>query len=153
MSKSNLQFGGEEYFDIEPARVFSLAVDLDAMARIIPNLVSSERPDKDTLTCVVRPGFSFLRGTLNLTIRLVDLVEPLSATTRIEAKGIGVKMEVQNDLKIVAEGAGSKLIWQARVTKLSGLVATVSTALIQAASQQVIQHAWQRFREEIESNK
>ncbi len=85
--------------------------------------MSSERADDKTLRCVVRPGFSFLRGTMKLAITLDESKPPESAAMRVAAQGIGVSLEIVSSLRITPEGSGSRLTWQARVEKLKGLVA------------------------------
>lgn len=141
-----LTFGGEERFDARPEKVFGLLTDLDAMAGTIPDLVSSERVDARTLKCVVRPGFSFLRGTMKLTIGLGETTPPTDATMNVTAQGIGVGMDVVSQLNIGPDGAGSLLTWTANVENLKGLISAVSPSLIKAAADQVIRHAWTEVR-------
>ena len=81
------QFGGEEHFQASPERLYAQLTDLDAMTRTIPDLVSAEPIDERSLRCVVRPGFSFLRGSLRLVISLADLKPPEEATMKIDAAG------------------------------------------------------------------
>ena len=123
-----------------------LLTDLDAMAATIPDLVSSEKVDERTMKCVVRPGFSFLRGTMRLTIAVADATPDERATMKVAAQGIGVGMNVTSRLQITPEGTGSKLTWTARVDELKGLIAAVSPGLITAAADQVIRHAWKQVR-------
>ncbi len=146
MADKQIEFGGEEPFDVPPERLYALLTDLDAMAATIPDLVSSEKVDERTLKCVVRPGFSFLRGTMRLTIELGDCVPPNSATMRVAAQGIGVGMHVTSQLEIAADDGGSRLKWTARVDERKGLIAAVSPGLITAAADQVIRHAWTAVR-------
>jgi len=141
-----LAFGGEERFDAPPEKVFGLLTDLDAMAGTIPDLVSSERVDARTLKCVVRPGFSFLRGTMKLTIGLGETTPPSDATMNVTAQGIGVGMDIVSQLKVAPDGAGSLLTWTANVENLKGLISAVSPSLIKAAADQVIRHAWGEVR-------
>jgi len=140
------EFGGEESFAAPPERLFALLTDLDQLAATIPDLVSSERPDERTLKCVVKPGFSFLRGTLKLSITLADLQPSESAALDVAAQGIGVAMHIVSQLRIAAEGDGSRLTWTARIERMSGLVTTVSPALVRAAADRTVRHAWQQVR-------
>jgi carbon monoxide dehydrogenase subunit G len=151
MAGNVTEFGGEEVFAAEPARVFAALTDLDALPAQIPDLVSSEKVDDRTLKCVVRPGFSFLRGTMKLTISLSDLKPPESASMHVASQGIGVSMKIDSQLRIDPEGAGSRLHWKATITEMKGLIASVSSALVKAAADQVIRHAWQQARSRIES--
>jgi carbon monoxide dehydrogenase subunit G len=145
---ATMQFGGEEIFQAAPERVYALLTDLDGLPAGIPDLVSSERVDAGTLQCTVRPGFSFLRGTMKLRIALADLVPPQAATMRIDASGIGVSMKVVSRMQLQpvdGDVSRTKLTWQAEVSELKGLVATLSPALVRAAADQVLRHGWQQM--------
>jgi carbon monoxide dehydrogenase subunit G len=144
-----IEFGGEETFRAAPEALYALLTNLDAMAVTIPDLVSAERVDERTLKCVVRPGFSFLRGTMKLAIALGDTTPLERATMNVTAQGIGVGMNVISRLAIAPEGTGSKLTWSAEVAELKGLIAAVSPGLISAAADQVIRHAWSQVREQL----
>ncbi|HEX4130513.1 MAG TPA: carbon monoxide dehydrogenase subunit G [Pirellulales bacterium] len=151
MSKT-IEFSGEEHFAAPPERVFAVLTDLDTIAATIPDLQSSERVDANTLKCVVRPGFSFLRGTLKLTLTVADVVPPTSATMHVEGQGIGMGMTVDSRLRLGPEPGGTKLAWAAEVSQLKGLVATISAALITAAADQIVRNAWQQVRAKVESS-
>ncbi len=144
-----IEFGGEEHFTSPPSKVFNSLTDLDAIAGTIPDLVSSERVDAGTMKCVVRPGFSFLRGTLKMTMQLADVVADCSARMIVDAQGIGVTVRVESQLQVEPEGTGTKLLWNSRVTQLKGLIASVSPGLIRAAADQVIRSTWGKVRERL----
>jgi carbon monoxide dehydrogenase subunit G len=149
MATTPLEFGGEEIFSAPPERLFSVVTDLAALATMIPDLVSSERPDPQTLKCVIKPKFSFLRATMRLTITLSDVDPPRSATMHIAAEGIGVSMQVASSLMIEPEGGGSRMKWSARVERMGGLMASVPGGLVKGAADQVIRQAWQQVRERL----
>ncbi|HVA45041.1 MAG TPA: SRPBCC domain-containing protein [Pirellulales bacterium] len=140
------QFGGEEAFQADPQRLYATLTDLDTLAASIPDLVSAERPDPQTLKCVVKPRFSFLRATLRMTIRLSDLDPPRSATMHVESEGIGISMQMTSSLNIENEGTGSRLRWTATIDRVGGLMATVPAGLVKGAADQVIRQAWQQVR-------
>jgi len=143
------EFGGEERFAASSEKLFALLTNLDAMTATIPDLVSSEKVDERTMKCVVRPGFSFLRGTMKLVMKLGDVNPPESAQMTVEAQGIGVAMTIHSQLKISPEGEGSRLDWTAKVDQLKGLISAVSPGLIKAAADQVIRHAWSQVRTQL----
>lgn len=153
MSQAPLEFGGSEDFPAPPERVFDLLTDLDGVVALVPDLISSQRSGPQALECVVRPGFSFLRGTLKLKIEVSDIQRPRHATMLVAAQGIGVTIRIESQLNIeplaVIEpaGEGSRLTWTARIVEMKGLVASLSPALVRAAADQVIRHAWQKVRE------
>ncbi len=149
MASTPLEFGGEEDFEATPAELFAALTDFSRLARIIPDLASFEATGDRTAQAVVRPGFSFLRGTLRLGLSLEDLQPPEAAQMRVHAKGIGVEMQIASRLSIVPAGQGARLLWSAQVSQLKGLVTSVSPALIRGAADQVIRHSWQQVRREL----
>jgi carbon monoxide dehydrogenase subunit G len=149
MPNSPTQFNGEEQFTVEPARLYAVMTDLDVIAAMIPDLVSHQRANAQTLECVVRPGFSFLRGTMKLSIMLGDLTPPEKATMHVAAQGIGIAMKVDSRLDISPTPTGSQLNWQAEICELKGLIATVSPALVRAAADQVVRQAWQLVHQRV----
>ena len=62
---------------------------------------------------------------------------------------IGVGMSVISQLRVVPEGDGSRLEWNARIEQLKCLMSAVSPTLIKAAADQVIRHAWSAVRKEL----
>jgi carbon monoxide dehydrogenase subunit G len=149
MANQLSQFGGEELFEVAPERVFDVLTDLDTLAATIPDLVNSERPDRQTLKCVVKPRLSFLTASLKLTVRLSDVEPPRAAVMHIVGQGIGVSLEISSSLAIEAHGNGSRLRWTARIERAGGLMATVPAGLIKGAADQVIRQGWQQVRERL----
>lgn len=155
-----MQFQGVEQFRCSPARLFAALTEPEQFVATIPDLQSSEAVDARRVRCVVRPGFSFLRGTLKLEIEFVDLHPPTeqpgagSAAMHVQAKGIGATIDIDSQMKIepatVAGAPGATLTWNAQIAKLSGLVATVSKPLIQGAAGAVAAETWKRVRKRVE---
>lgn len=144
-----LEMAGEERFEQGADRVFAVVTDLSLLAQNIPDLVSYELVSDESLKCVVRPGFSFLRMTMKTQIQMVREPESRSAKLRVSSQGIGAAMEVESQLSVSEADGGSVLKWAAQVVKTSGLVSTVSQDLVRAAADQVIRAGWQRTRERL----
>jgi carbon monoxide dehydrogenase subunit G len=161
---AKIELSGTEQFTFSPEMLFDKLTNFDQLTSHIPDLESSQRIDERTLTCVVRPGFSFLRGKVTLNIEFTELQRPTSAAMRTTVKGIALGMVAESTMAIrpvdrhsVAEvrersrglqQGGSQLDWQVRVVELKGLIATVSTGLVKAAAERVIGQSWQRLHAE-----
>ncbi len=152
MTAQELAFGGEEEFAADRNGAYAILTDLNELPRLIPDLVSWERPSDNTLVCIVRPGFSFLRGTLKLTIQLIDYTPPRTAALAVAASGIGSSLSAVTRLEADEIGDHTRIRWTARVERLEGLLTSVSKALVSAAASRVIQTAWSRFRERLEEH-
>lgn len=149
MPNPPLEFGGEEHFASPPERLFAAVAELDQLAGIIPDLASFRRLSEHEAEAVVRPGFSFLRGTLRLALSVAEFDPPKQARMRVTAKGIGATIGLVSDLAVEPAPTGSTLRWSARVETLQGLVASVSPALIRGAADQVIRQAWAKVRTQL----
>lgn len=149
MSQALTEFGGVELFQAPPARLFEVLTDLDTLAACVPDLVSAEAAGDRTLNCVVKPGFSFLRGTLKLTIALTRVEAPTAAEMSISVRGIGAAMQVKSEMTVSPEGSGSRLDWRAGIESVSGLLGAVPHGLVRGAADQTIRHGWQRVREKL----
>lgn len=146
MAEPKLDFGGEEQFNTAPETLYAALTDLDVLAANLPDLESAKRAGPHTLECVVKPGFSFLRGTLRSTMKIDPYDPPRQARMEVFAKGIGVTMRIESEFAVEPSGGGSKLTWQARLAEATGLVATVSPALVKAAAEQIVRRSWSQIR-------
>jgi carbon monoxide dehydrogenase subunit G len=149
MFSTSMSFDGEETFLAEPARLFQQITDLDVIARAMPDLESYEKSSATTMKGVARPAFGFFRGQLNVDVSLFDIDPPKTAKMKTHAVGMGIEFDVTSSLVVTPYGAGSKLVWQAQVGNLKGLIATLSGGLIRGATEQMITKTWSKIREEL----
>lgn len=143
-------FTGEEIFAASPSRVFAALTDPDALAEAIPDKISHERVDDHTLRCTVRPGFSFVRANMRMMVTIAEAIPESDVVLQIASQGIGAGMNVDCRLRISPEESGSRIAWEARVNKLSGLITAVSPTLIRSAADKVIRDGWAGMRKQIE---
>lgn len=146
------RFSGEETFAATPEKLFTTLTDLKALAGSMPDVQSSEVVDDRTVRAVVRPGFSFLRGTMKVTVTLTDSEAPRRAVMRTSASGIGVGMEIEAKMTIEPHegGKASRLLWEAAVLERKGLMSAVPSSLIQAAAEKTIRDGWTSLRKRVE---
>jgi carbon monoxide dehydrogenase subunit G len=144
-----LHFEGDKDLPQAPAILWPKLSDLHFLAQCIPDAESVTHPESDVAKCLLHPGFSFARGTLELTMRLVDLVANTSARLLLDTKGIGTSSKVESAFNLTADGTGSKLHWTADVKELGGLLKAVPQGLLRAAAQKVIADAWAAFEEKL----
>lgn len=145
-------FTGTELMHADVERVFATLTDLGGIAPLLPGLVSHEVIDARTMKAVVRPGFSFVRTTMKLTFALGETQPPAHAAMNIMAAGIGAGMEIEANVQLApAEAGATRVDWQARVKRLSGLLTHVGPSLIQGAANQVIADGWTAVRRKIEA--
>lgn len=145
-----LQFAGEEHFDVGCEELYARLTDLESMTRFVPGMESTRPAGEGKLIGIARPGFSFVRGKLELAMEVFDKEPPRSARMRVHGKGIGNEVEVESKLELEpVPGGGTRLVWSAEVTKLGGLLRSVSKGLIQGAARTLVEHTWSKLRAEL----
>ena len=138
------RFEGDREFALSPAETHARLTDVSFLVGCIPDVESVRATEADRAELVLRPGFSFVRGTLAVTLRLVERIAP-DARFVLVSKGIGSSSEVQATLAVAENGAGSRVHWVAEVTSLGGLLKMVPAGLIRGAAEKVINDAWDRI--------
>lgn len=137
-----VRFEGEKDFAQPPADLWAKLSDAHFLVQCIPDVESVAEVEADRARMVLRPGFSFVRGTLEATLQVVDKVAPISARYLIANKGIGSSADVEAKITLAPQGPGTRVHWTAEVEALGGLLKMVPSGLIRGAAQKVINDTW-----------
>ena len=146
-----LHFEGDKDFPQPPTEVGGKLSDARFLAQCIPGVESVAKSAPEEVVCTLRPGFAFVRGTLELTLRMADIVAGSSARLLLHSKGIGSTSDVEAALAFTLEGSGTRVHWTADVKQLGGLLKAVPQGLIKAAAQKVIADAWTAVEGKLQS--
>jgi uncharacterized protein len=141
-----MNFSGSEHFEYPVETVFDEITDLRVTAKTLPGLEKVERLDPKHLECRVRPKFSFLTGSMQMTFDILETDRPSSARMRVTGKGIGAGLTIETSIHLKPEGKGTRLDWESTVTELTGLVKALSRTLIEGAARKVVADSWAVFR-------
>ena len=137
-----VRFEGEKDFPLAPEALWVKLTDARFLVQCIPDVESVKTLEADRAEMVLRPGFSFVRGTLEATLRVLDAVAPTAARYTIANKGIGSSADVEAMVALAPEGTGTRVRWTAEVKALGGLLKLVPAGLIRGAAQKVVNDAW-----------
>jgi len=141
-------FVGETTLPYPTETVRDALVNLEQVAARMPDVTKVDRVDDRTLKLVVKPGFSFIRGTLRVTMT-IDETEPGTRLVQTaKSEGIGMSMTIESTITLepAADGAETKASWDAKVVERKGLVSAVGPSLIQAAANKVLEDGWNAVR-------
>jgi uncharacterized protein len=137
-----LRFEGDRDFRQAPAELWAKLTDARFLAQCVPDVETVRQAQPDRAELVLRPGFAFVRGTLEVTLQITDAVEPSSARVLLHSKGIGSTSDVEATLALAPQGAGTRVHWAAEVKALGGLLKAVPSGLVRGAAQKVVEDAW-----------
>jgi carbon monoxide dehydrogenase subunit G len=146
-----MHFEGEKDYPLPPDDVFGKLTDARFLLGCVPGVEAVARQDVDEAVWTLRPGLSFVRGTLETTLRVADRQPPASARFTVLSKGIGSSAEVAGALTVEPRNGGTHVRWSADVTSLGGLLKAVPQGLIKASAQKVLADLWAAIDAKIEA--
>jgi carbon monoxide dehydrogenase subunit G len=138
------RFEGDRDFPHPTDALFARLSDARFLVQCIPDVESVKSQEANGAVLVLRPGFSFVRGTLEVTMQIVDAVAPVSERVLLHSKGIGSSSDVEATLTLAAQEGGTRVHWTAEVKSLGGLLKMIPAGLVRGAAEKVINDAWER---------
>jgi carbon monoxide dehydrogenase subunit G len=135
-------FEGERIFALPPDKLWPKLRDAAFLATCIPDGTPHAGATRDKAVCTVHPGFSFMRGSIDVTIDVIGGEEPTTVRYSQKSKGIGTSSEVETTLTLSPQESGTKVQWRSEVKSLGGLLKMVPSGLIRGAAQKVIEDGW-----------
>ena len=148
-----MNFTGVEQFECGQAELWAKLADMAFVSKAIPDLDRVEWIEPTGFSCRVRPRFSFLTGSLELTFELIEAAPHERLKVRSRGKGIGAAVVVESELHLSPAAGGTELRWAAMIVSREGLLKPVSAGLIQGAAQRVVESFWKKFREALAANR
>lgn len=133
-----LRFEGEKDFTRPISEVWCKLTDARFILQCVPGVESVKQAEPDEAIWTLRPALTFVRGTLEVTLRVVDRVPETSARLQAHSKGIGSSSEVEATLALSPTESGTHVQWIAEVKSLGGLLKAVPQGLLKASAQKVI---------------
>src|SRR5579884_864859 len=120
-----VRFEGDREFPLSMDTLWARLTDAHFLVQCIPDVESVQQLQTDQAVLVLRPGFAFVRGTLEVTLRVVEDVPPISARVLLLSRGIGSSSHVEALLELNPQGEGTRIHWVAEVKELGGLLKMV----------------------------
>jgi len=144
-----MQFEGDKEFALPPRAVFAKLNDARFLVGCIPGRESIAHADQRTAVCKLRPGFTFVRGELDMTIEIVETIPDSTVKYALRSKGIGSSSDVEVFVTLSPKNAGTAVHWKAEVKSLGGLLKALPSGLIRGAAQKVIADVWNEVEKQL----
>src|SRR6516225_3546686 len=125
-----LHFEGDRDFTQAPSDVWAKLSDARFLVRCLPDVESVAQAEAGHAVCTVRPGLAFVRGSLEVTLRVLEAIAPSLVRLDIRSKGIGSESHVEAALRLVGHEGGTRIHWAAEVKSLGGLLKAMPQGLI-----------------------
>jgi carbon monoxide dehydrogenase subunit G len=135
---ATLHFEGDQDFSQAPPEVWAKLSDPRFLVKCLPDLESVSQVEVDRAVCKVRPKLAFMRGSLDVTLRVLQAAEPFSVNLALHSKGIASESHVEAALRLARQDGGTRMHWMADVISLGGLLKALPQGLIRGAAEKLI---------------
>jgi carbon monoxide dehydrogenase subunit G len=142
-----LRFEGDHDLAHPLADVTAKLGDARFLVTCIPDRESVSLAEPTRAECVIRPGFAFVRGTLDMALTVLETNPAIRV--QLTTRGIGSTSEVEATLQPTAQDARTRVHWVAEVKTLGGLLKAVPQGLVRGAAEKVVRDAWGRIAERL----
>ncbi len=140
-----MRFEGDRQFPVPPDNVFLRLGDAQFLVGSILGHQPVGTPSEDEAQCLITPHFAFMRGSMELTVRIAEAIPPTNLRVVVQGRGYSCQCEAQVLVTFAERAGGTRLHWTAEIIKLEGLLAVVPTGQIETAAQKVIQDSWSQL--------
>src|SRR5689334_21972986 len=82
-----LRFEGDRDFTRPPAAVWQRLTDARFLVRCIPDVDAVKEVSADRAVLILRPGFAFVRGTLEVSLEVTEKSAPTAGKILLTSKG------------------------------------------------------------------
>jgi uncharacterized protein len=146
-----MHFEGDKEIPLPPPDVFARLSDARFLVECIPGRETVIQADQHQAVCTQRPGFAFIRGTLEVTIKIIEATLDSTIKYALLSKGIGSHSNVETTITLAPKDSGTHLHWEAEIKELGGLLKMVPGGLIRGAAQKTIADIWQEVEKKLKS--
>jgi len=136
---------GLEVFDRPRSDIWNALTDMDLMAAVIPHLQAVEETTSSSLSCRVRPGLSFLAGSIKLHFGVTEVQPDEQLRVDVEGKQMAGGLTLAIDIALSQTPVGTELKWQGDEIRRQGLLRPISQGLLRGAATRIIGQLWGNF--------
>jgi 2-furoyl-CoA dehydrogenase large subunit len=146
------RFEGDKDYALPPETLFDKLTDPAFLVQCLPDVTEVKSVSADEAHLTLRPGFAFVRGTLEMTLRVLERTPSSAARLLMESKGIGSSSVVEATLTLAPQGSGTRVHWVGEIQSLGGLLKLVPSGLVRGAAQKVIGDVWNAVEAKLRSD-
>jgi carbon monoxide dehydrogenase subunit G len=146
-----IHFEGDRSFTLPVADVYAKLGDASFLLSCLKDVEQVLETGVDRAQWKLRPRFSFIRTTLDITMDIVERVPTTSVKVKLYSKGIGASTTVISEMKFAQKDTATAVHWVADVTELTGLLKLVPKVLISSSAGKVIEETWAEIDKKLNS--
>jgi len=119
-------------------KVYDFITDPKKITTIFPDVQSVKVIDEDNFTLKATVGMSFIRGTMDVKGSMTDRKKPSMAKLRARGTGLNSSVDLESSFTIEDGANGGTHVSWAADARMSGMIASVGSRLIDSAAQKYV---------------
>jgi carbon monoxide dehydrogenase subunit G len=147
-----MHYDGSFQVPVPKQKVYDFVVDPAKITSIFPDVQDVKVLDENTFTLKAKVGISFIRGMMDVKLNIVERRPPDFAKMKSRGNGISSTVELENTFTMEDAPGGGTLVKWAADAKISGLMASVGSRLIDAAAQKYVADIIGSLKEKLSSS-
>jgi carbon monoxide dehydrogenase subunit G len=144
-----LQFEGKKTLVQNSETCWKKLSDPGFLGRCISNAESVTQPGPNQIQIKLRPGVSFVRGTLDVTIQIEKAEPGKLIRYSIHSRAIGSTSDAAASVQLEPTSLGTEVQWMVTIKTLGGLLKAVPQGLIKSSAQKVITDIWSALERQL----
>ena len=148
-----MHYDGSFEVPVPKQKVYEFVMDPAKITSIFPDVQDVKVIDENNFTLKAKVGISFIRGMMDVKMSIVERNPPSFAKMKAKGNGMSSSVELENTFTIEdAQGGSGALVKWAADAKISGLMASVGSRLIDAAAQKYVGEIIGSLKEKLSSS-
>jgi carbon monoxide dehydrogenase subunit G len=133
-----MHYQGSFEVSASPEKVYAFVTDPKKITTIFPDASDIRVVDENNFSAKVKVGMSFIRGTLDVKMNMVE--KKPGEFAKLKARGTGMSSSVDLESSFTLEGgkAGGTVISWVADAKISGMMASVGSRLMDSAAEKYV---------------
>jgi carbon monoxide dehydrogenase subunit G len=137
-----LQFEGERTLSQDLKECWNKLTDPRFISLCIPDVELVGESSADQVRFKHRPGVSFIRATLDVTVKVEKIEIEKSVRYLVHSRSIGASSDAEASLALNPVAGGTHVNWNVNIKTLGGLLKAVPQGLIKASAEKVLTDIW-----------
>ncbi len=149
----DVHYEGSFEVPVRKEKVYDFVMDPTKITSIFPDVQDLRVIDKDNFSLRAKVGISFVRGMMDVKMSIAERKPPTFARMKAKGNGLSSSVELENTFTMedTPGSSGTTVRWAADA-KISGLMASVGSRLIDAAAQKYVAEIIGSLKEKLSSS-
>ena len=133
-----MHFQGSFEVAAPPDKVYAFVTDPRKVTTIFPDASDLKVADENNFSAKIKVGMSFIRGTLDVKMNMVEKRPGEFAKLKARGNGMNSSVDLESSFTLAGASSGGTVISWVADAKISGMMASVGSRLMDSAAEKYV---------------